>query len=168
MGEYAALTYLYLAKKKKCLFFKRYWTKFYAIYYDEKFYKKKKWPGHLGKLWYKFQGKGHFDEVPEYLGFDTDMQEDPTQPIINYSPSKEEATQFVNDIGGDFKILDSAKYADKNYDNTFTVYNVYDEENHRYVVFVIGILKSSKSRHEKNVRFVENDLRKAFHEKSSF
>ena len=36
MAEYAGLEYLYQAKKRKALFFKRYYTRFEVIYYDEK------------------------------------------------------------------------------------------------------------------------------------
>ena len=167
MAEYAGLEYLYQAKKRKALFFKRYYTRFEVIYYDEKFYKKKKWPGHLGKMGFKFLGKGHFGDSPTRLTFELGKEPRALEPKVHYSPSKEEAEQFVNGIGGQFEILDAAKYADKKYKTMFTVYNVFDNENKRYVVFVIGMWEG-KGKFDKAVKFVENDLRKAFHDKSNF
>ena len=167
MAEYAALEYLYRAKKRKALFFKRYFTRFEVIYFDEKFYKKKKWPGHLGKFGFKFLGKGHFGDVPSHLRFDVNKQPNDVDIKVNYSPSPEEAKAFVQNIGGQFEILDAAKYANKNYKVMFTVYNVYDKENGRHVIFAVGHWEGKKN-FDKAIKFVENDLRKSFHDKSNF
>ena len=162
MADYATFVNLKIMGKK-LIFFKKLHSYFYAIYYDEKFYKKSKWPGHLGRLSYKFVGKGNYGTVPEYLKFDTAAQVGEKYMAVDYGPSQEEAAKFVNDVGGKFEILDSAKYTDKKGNVYFTVYNVFDNDSKKYVVFVVGgVRKSSKVWHKSMVNFVNRDLRKAF------
>ena len=149
---------------KKFIFFKEKANYMKAIYYDEKFYKKKKWPGHLGSLFYRFEGKNK-DNPPKYLRFDTNMEVDKEYPRVTYLPDQETAQKFVDDIGGDFEVLDSARYANKAYTACFDVFNIYDNENKCYMIYIYGwTSKGGAGGHKKLIDLVSRGLRKSFNE----
>lgn len=162
-SDYAGLVEQILLKKKKFLFFKAYRNDFYGIYLDEKFWKKKKWPGHLGRWSIKFDGKGHRETVPTHVNFSLNETISDHNPCVDYLPSHDGAREFLGSFGGDFKILDSAKYSTKNGSICMDVYNIYDDKNKRYIIFVVGWSnKGGKTRQRDLVKLVQVDLRKWF------
>lgn len=168
MQDYAALVYTKVTGKK-WIFFKEKNTYFQAIYYDNKFYKKKKWPTFLGSLFVKFFKKETMGSAPKRLTLTTDLTEDKEFPIVTYSPSLEEVISFVNDISGDFEILDAANYCDRNANVAYDVYNIYDRANKRYVVYVDGYVSGGSNRkHKKALNLVSNGIRKVFNSKSTW
>ena len=167
MADYAAYVDLEIVGKK-WIFFKKYRTDFMAIYYDDKFYKKSKWPGHIGRWGFKFQGKGEWWKTPEKLDL-PNIQPGEKIVAVNNSPSPDEYKKFCDGISGDFEVLDSAKYRDKKFKTYFTVYNIYDNKAKRYVIFIVGNHKESNRRkYQSFVRFVEEDLRKWFQDKKNW
>lgn len=163
MTDYSAVVFRQ-RHGKKFIFFKKYNCYFQAIYLDEKFYKKTKWPGHMGRWAIKFQGKGHYWDVPEKCQLDA-VSVSESNTHVHYSPSEAEAIEFDKMFGGKLKILDSAKYDTKNGKFFFTCYNIYDEENKRYVIFIDGcFVDASVKKYEDMIKFVERDLRKWFHD----
>ena len=159
MSDYAAYSDLQVIGKG--LFGKKYQSDFLAIYYDEKFYAKKEWPKKLNS--YKFVAKGEWWKTPERLTLPRGIKEDEKMAKVTYSPNEAEYNEFLNNVAGDFKILDSAKYESDLLSTRFTVYNIYDEKNHRYVIFVIGRCKElGKSYYSVITALVQDDLRKYF------
>lgn len=163
MGDFSAVVYTKVIGKK-AIFFKKKCNYFQAIYYDSKFYKKKKWPGHLGSLFYRFDGKNK-GTAPTHLRFATNWTVDKDFPRITYLPGQDEAKKFVDGIGGDFEILDSGRYCNKNFTVCFDVYNIYDNENKCYMIYIYGYCDNGgASGHKKLIELAQKGLRKSFNE----
>ena len=168
MQDYAAVVYTKVVGKK-FIFFKEKNVYFQAIYYDNKFFKKKKWPNHLGSLFVKFFKKETMGSAPKRLTLDLSYEEDPTYPRVTYSPTLEDVTEFVNNISGDFEILDAANYCDNKANVAYDVYNIYDRANKQYVVYVDGyVAGGSNGKHKKALNLVSNGIRKVFNSKSTW
>ncbi len=163
--EYATLVDQVIVGRK-FIFFKDISTGFDAIYLDEKFYKKKKWPGHLGGITVKFQGKGKYDsKAPSHLTLDREIEVGGKCLAVHHGPSEERFNAFLDAIDGDYEILDSAKYSNKKGDLFFTAYNCYDNRTGKYYMMISGLYDhGGKGAFEKAIKFVEEKLIKSFRE----
>lgn len=162
MTEYAGYVYTKVVGKK-FIFFPKKENFFRAIYYDTKFYKKKKWPQRLGAFRYFFKGKGNYFTVPTKLQFVVDETKDKTFRRSTYTPSADECSKFLDAVDGEFEILDSAMYDDLRGKVRFDVYNIFDKKNSQYVIFIIGCHSSGNIlAHRKMLKLLNKGFRKAF------